>query len=126
MTPYNGSGANQALEACPPSPPTEFGSSNPQDSYILGRVLAHPSTTLDNVHLALLAYDGVRRERAQAVQQLSLELGRLSTFQLGLGADEQATAARIGGAGLWVGEGTMEADFCKAEEQFKALVGAKA
>ncbi|KZV87796.1 FAD/NAD(P)-binding domain-containing protein [Exidia glandulosa HHB12029] len=111
MTPYNGSGVNQAIE----------------DAYVLGRMLTHPKTTLETVESALKAYDFVRRERAQGVQELSLELGRLATFtedlQLQPGADPIAvTAARLEAAGKWVGEGDLEDDVRKAEENFSKFI----
>ncbi|OAX42236.1 FAD/NAD(P)-binding domain-containing protein [Rhizopogon vinicolor AM-OR11-026] len=49
MTPYLGAGAGQAIE----------------DAFVLGRLLAHPLTTLDNVHTALKAYQDVRLPFAQ-------------------------------------------------------------
>ncbi|KZV92699.1 hypothetical protein EXIGLDRAFT_768710 [Exidia glandulosa HHB12029] len=111
MTPYNGSGVNQAIE----------------DAYVLGRMLTHPKTTMETVESALKAYDSVRRERAQGVQELSLQLGRLATFtedlQLQPGADPIAvTAARLEAAGIWVGEGDLEDDVRKAEENFTKFI----
>ncbi|KZV87798.1 FAD/NAD(P)-binding domain-containing protein [Exidia glandulosa HHB12029] len=111
MTPYNGSGANQAIE----------------DAFVLGRMLAHPLCTRETVHHALKAYDSVRRERAQAIQELSFELGRLGTMTepFDESADvEAATSARLLSVGAWVGQGDMEEEVQKAEVNFKALVNA--
>ncbi|KZV78672.1 FAD/NAD(P)-binding domain-containing protein [Exidia glandulosa HHB12029] len=132
MTPYNGSGVNQAIEVrfSPRYIVIRDTSPNPyslQDAYVLGRMLTHPKTTMETVQSALKAYDSVRRERAQGVQELSLQLGRLATFteelQLQPGADPIAvTAARLEAAGKWVGEGDLEDDVRKAEENYSKFI----
>ncbi|EJD50169.1 FAD/NAD(P)-binding domain-containing protein [Auricularia subglabra TFB-10046 SS5] len=107
MTPHNGSGANQAFE----------------DAFVLGRLLTHPATNAMTAHLALQAYDAVRRPRAQAVAELSRELGRLGDFTAGLGDDEKATAARMASAGAWIWQGSIEEDVQKAVAHFESLIG---
>lgn len=51
-----------------------------QDSYILGRILAHPSMTADNVAEALKIYDAIRRPIASDVLERSLRIGFLYEF----------------------------------------------
>ncbi|KAG1867449.1 hypothetical protein C8R48DRAFT_793897 [Suillus tomentosus] len=55
MTPHFGAGAGQVIE----------------DVFVLGRLLAHPLTTLDNVPTALKAYQDVRLPFAQFVARQS-------------------------------------------------------
>lgn len=112
MTPHNGSGANQAFE----------------DAFVLGRLLTHPSTNLETVHHALQVYDAVRRPRAQAVAELSRELGQLGDFTADLemaeGDDEEAaTAKRMETAGSWIWQGSMEEDVQRALAMFESLIG---
>ncbi|OAX39284.1 FAD/NAD(P)-binding domain-containing protein [Rhizopogon vinicolor AM-OR11-026] len=66
MTPYMGAGAGQAMA----------------DAFVLGRLLAHPLTTLDNVHVALKVYQDVRLSVAQLVALNSKRAGRISQFNL--------------------------------------------
>lgn len=66
MTPYFGAGAGQAIE----------------DAFVLGRLLAHPLTTLDNVPAALKAYQDVRLPFAQYVARESTRTGRMLSFDL--------------------------------------------
>ncbi|KAG1719187.1 FAD/NAD(P)-binding domain-containing protein [Suillus lakei] len=61
MTPHLGAGAGQAME----------------DAFVLGRLLAHPLTTLDNVPAALKAYQDVRLPFAQFVARESARTGRM-------------------------------------------------
>ncbi|KAG1845154.1 hypothetical protein F4604DRAFT_211000 [Suillus subluteus] len=64
MTPYCGAGAGQAIE----------------DAFVLGRLLAHPLITLDNVPVALKAYQDVRLPFAQFVARESERTGKLFDF----------------------------------------------
>lgn len=64
MTPYFGAGAGQAIE----------------DGFILGRLLAHPITTLDNVPAALKAYQDVRLPFTQFVARESKRTGKMYEF----------------------------------------------
>ncbi|KAG0707085.1 hypothetical protein DFH29DRAFT_1066512 [Suillus ampliporus] len=61
MVPYFGAGAGQAME----------------DAFVLGRLLAHPLTTLDNVPVALKLYQDVRLPFAQSVARESERTGRM-------------------------------------------------
>lgn len=45
-----------------------------EDSYILGRLLGHPKTTLQTLHSSLVIYDEVRRPRGNKVLEYSLEV----------------------------------------------------
>ncbi|KIK41877.1 hypothetical protein CY34DRAFT_12766 [Suillus luteus UH-Slu-Lm8-n1] len=64
MTPYLGAGAGQAIE----------------DAFVLGRLLAHPLTTLDNVPTALKAYQDVRLPFTQSVARESKRTGNMYDF----------------------------------------------
>ncbi|KAG1734939.1 uncharacterized protein EDB91DRAFT_577444 [Suillus paluster] len=64
MTPHFAAGAGQAIE----------------DAFVLGRLLAHPLTTLDNVPAALKAYQDVRLPSAQFVARESERVGRIMDF----------------------------------------------
>ncbi|KII86084.1 hypothetical protein PLICRDRAFT_309836 [Plicaturopsis crispa FD-325 SS-3] len=64
MTPHCGAGAGQAIE----------------DAYILGRFLAHPSTTLKNISAVLRAYDEIRRPFANSIVSRSRSAGHLYMF----------------------------------------------
>ncbi|KIK34329.1 hypothetical protein CY34DRAFT_26880 [Suillus luteus UH-Slu-Lm8-n1] len=66
MTPFYAAGAGQALE----------------DAFVLGRLLAHPLTTLDNVSAALKTYQDVRLPFAQFVARESARTGRLLNFDM--------------------------------------------
>jgi salicylate hydroxylase len=65
MTPYCGAGAGQAIE----------------DAFVLGRLLAHPLTTLDNVLVALKAYQDVRLPFTQFVARESKRTGKMYDFR---------------------------------------------
>ncbi|KAG1873030.1 hypothetical protein DFJ58DRAFT_722202 [Suillus subalutaceus] len=65
MTPYCGAGAGQAIE----------------DAFVLGRLLAHPLTTLDNVPVALKAYQDVRLPFTQFVARGSGLTGKMYDFR---------------------------------------------
>lgn len=102
-----------------------------QDAYILARILTHPITTQENIPLALKAYDSVRRERTQAIQELSWRLGRLTCLMEDLnlepGADKYAeTARRLKEAGTWVNQGSMEDDVQRAVQNFQKLLAEQA
>ncbi|KAJ8597696.1 FAD/NAD(P)-binding domain-containing protein [Rhizopogon salebrosus TDB-379] len=64
MRPYLGAGAGQAIE----------------DAFVLGRLLAHSLTTLDNVPTALKAYQDVRLPFAQFVARESERTGYMLQF----------------------------------------------
>ncbi|KAH9897855.1 FAD/NAD-P-binding domain-containing protein [Cubamyces lactineus] len=64
MLPHLGAGAGQGIE----------------DAFVLARLLSHPSTTAENVEIALKAYSDVRRPRAQSVWDASLHTGRNYDF----------------------------------------------
>jgi len=48
---------------------------------VLGRLLAHPLTTLNNVHVALKTYQDVRLSVAQSVARNSIRAGRMIRFE---------------------------------------------
>ena len=57
-------------------------SSCTKDAFVLGRLLAHPLTTLDNVHVALKAYQDVRLSVAQSIALNSKRAGWIYQFNL--------------------------------------------
>lgn len=65
MTPFQGSGAGQAIE----------------DAYMLGLLLGHPSVTLDKVPIALAVYQQIRLPFANRIQRLSELAGWVTSFQ---------------------------------------------
>lgn len=82
MTPHLGAGASQAIEVrtiihniyeC-------VDSSCTKDAFVLGRLLAYPLTTLDNVHVALKAYQDVRMLSAQSIARIAEDRGDLLQF----------------------------------------------
>ncbi|KAG2362340.1 hypothetical protein BDR07DRAFT_1451204 [Suillus spraguei] len=72
MTPHFGAGAGQAME----------------DAFVLGRLLAHPLTTLDNVPAALKVYQDVRLPFVQFVARESASAGLLYDFDMSSAARE--------------------------------------
>lgn len=72
MLPHLGAGAGQGIE----------------DAYLLGKLLGHPQTTLENVDDVLKVYAAVRQPRAQRVWEGSRRAG--DVFDLRAGADRVA------------------------------------
>ncbi|KAF8217130.1 salicylate hydroxylase [Mycena galopus ATCC 62051] len=66
MTPYQGSGAGQAIE----------------DAYILATVLGHGRTTRENIPCALHIFDEIRRPEAIRVAEASRLNGRYFSFEI--------------------------------------------
>ncbi|KAG6380307.1 hypothetical protein JVT61DRAFT_8416 [Boletus reticuloceps] len=64
MTPHFGAGAVQAID----------------DAFILGRLLAHPLTSLSRARAALSIYEETRFPFARSVASFSLSTGRMHTF----------------------------------------------
>lgn len=65
MTPFQGSGAGQAVE----------------DAYMLGLLLGHPDVTLDKVPIALEIYQKIRLPFANRIQRHSELAGWVMSFQ---------------------------------------------
>ncbi|KAG1818113.1 uncharacterized protein BJ212DRAFT_1446574 [Suillus subaureus] len=115
MTPYCGAGAGQAIE----------------DAFVLGRLLAHPLTTLDNVPVALKAYQDVRLPFAQFVACESKRTGKMYDFRApgyydgtdrGNGREEmEVLKEKILDQWHWEskGEGGTVAEWEKAERQLQ-------
>jgi hypothetical protein len=55
-------------------------SSCTKDAFVLGRLLAHPLTTSDNVHAALKAYQDVRLPASHFVVRKSEDMGYMYEF----------------------------------------------
>jgi salicylate hydroxylase len=84
MTPHLGAGAGQAMEVR--TIIRKIMSTHlvlpTQDAFVLGRLLAHPLTTLDNVPAALKAYQDVRLPAAQLVARNSKHTGWMYQFNM--------------------------------------------
>ncbi|KAG1888349.1 hypothetical protein F4604DRAFT_1092037 [Suillus subluteus] len=82
MTPYCGAGAGQAIEVWHVHSADH---ANPslciKDAFVLGRLLAHSLTTLDNVPVALKAYQDVRLPFTQFVTRESGLTGKMYDFR---------------------------------------------
>lgn len=65
MSPFQGSGAGQAIE----------------DAFILGTLLGHPAVTLETVPIALKLYEQLRLPLANEVQRRSLQAAWTVSFQ---------------------------------------------
>jgi salicylate hydroxylase len=80
MEPHLGAGAGQAMEVRTIIRRTDANSSAAKDAFVLGRLLAHPLTTLSNVSTALKAYQVVRLPFAQFVARESERNGCLMSL----------------------------------------------
>ena len=79
MTPWQGSGASQALE----------------DAAVLAAVLSKIKTPAQ-IEAAFKAYDSIRRPRAQAIVDSSRQTGRiLTTLERDIGTDPQKLGAAL-------------------------------
>lgn len=100
-----------------------------KDAYVLGRLLADPSTTLDRVPTVLGIYDAIRRPIAIAISQSARELGvvyHLNTPELcdGLenndGEDRLARiSAEINKRWAWQWEGKVGDEWERAHRLLK-------
>ncbi|KAG1736169.1 uncharacterized protein EDB91DRAFT_1329694 [Suillus paluster] len=110
MTPYLGAGAGQAME----------------DAFVLGRILAHPLTTLDNVPTALKAYQDVRLPFTQFVARESERTGRMyeiDALRTSQGNEEmQAKKEQIVGQQNWGGGGGALAEWLEAEKKLQESI----
>ncbi|KAG0704178.1 hypothetical protein DFH29DRAFT_393929 [Suillus ampliporus] len=117
MTPHFGAGAGQAIE----------------DAFVLGRLLAHPLTTLDSVPAALKAYQDVRLPFSQFVARGSERAGYMVEFRLpgyydgtdrGNEREEmEVLKEKILGQWGWEREGGGIAQWLQAERQLQESVG---
>ncbi|KAG2126583.1 hypothetical protein DEU56DRAFT_959331 [Suillus clintonianus] len=117
MRPHLGAGAGQAIE----------------DAFVLGRLLAHPLTTLDKVPTALKVYQNVRLPFAQSVARESERTGYMYDFfspgyhdgtDRGNEQEEREVLKRkIVDQWNWAGEGGAVAEWLKAERQLQENVG---
>lgn len=113
MTPHFGAGAGQSIE----------------DAFVLGRLLAHPLTTLSNVPAALKAYQDVRLPFVQLIARRSERHGHMLQFCLpGYydGTDRGNTREEmeilkenILDQWDWEGEGSAVAEWVRAESQLQ-------
>ena len=82
MTPHFGAGAGQAIEVrARRNHSRDYANSYcTKDAFVLGRLLAHPLTTLDTVPAALKAYQDVRLPFAQFVAREAERTGYMYEF----------------------------------------------
>ncbi|KAG0707357.1 hypothetical protein DFH29DRAFT_1076389 [Suillus ampliporus] len=113
MTPYLSAGAGQAME----------------DAFVLGRLLAHPLTTLDNVPAALKAYQDVRLPFAQFVARESERTGHIFDVDVpntdrGNEQEElEIQKEKLLGQWRWEDEGGAVADWLEAARKLQESVG---
>ncbi|KAG2134803.1 hypothetical protein DEU56DRAFT_913583 [Suillus clintonianus] len=115
MTPYFGAGAGQAME----------------DAFVLGRLLAHPLTTLDNVPAALKAYQDVRLPFVQFLARESQRAGHMvdieppstdednAHVQANLDTQKEKVLAQFD----WASKGGAVAEWLEAERKFQESIG---
>ncbi|KAG1745182.1 hypothetical protein EDB19DRAFT_1906310 [Suillus lakei] len=113
MKPHLGAGAGQAIE----------------DAFVLGRLLAHPLTTFDNVPAALKAYQDVRLPFAQFVARESERIGYMYNFcspgyydgtdQGNEREEREILKGKIIDLRDWAAEGGAVAEWVKAERQLQ-------
>ncbi|KAG1819184.1 uncharacterized protein BJ212DRAFT_1298430 [Suillus subaureus] len=111
MTPHFGAGAGQAIE----------------DAFVLGRLLAHPLTTLDNVPAALKVYQDVRLLFAQSVARESARAGRLYDFDISSAANVQEELEirkeQLLAQWEWESKDSPVTEWLKAERKLQESIG---
>jgi salicylate hydroxylase len=130
MEPHLGAGAGQAMEVRTIIRRTDANSSAAKDAFVLGRLLAHPLTTLSNVSTALKAYQDVRLPFAQFVARESERNGYLMSldahgyYDADRGNGEpldflKGKILSIIDEGGWEGEGDAIAEWLQAEKKLR-------
>ncbi|KAG1737580.1 uncharacterized protein EDB91DRAFT_1140799 [Suillus paluster] len=115
MEPHFGAGAGQAME----------------DAFVLGRLLAHPLTTLDSVPAALKVYQDVRLPLVQSLARESERTGRLyhldslSTDQGNEREELEIQRGKILSQWKWEGEGSAVSQWLEAERKLQDIAGLK-
>jgi salicylate hydroxylase len=107
MTPHQGIGGGSVIE----------------DAYILGLLLAHPSTNLTNIVHVLKIYESIRLPFVQRVAEQSRANGLLYEF-LGPKSKElslEALGEEIGKSFEWLGVGGCKEEWERAEAMLEAL-----
>ncbi|KAG0703572.1 hypothetical protein DFH29DRAFT_916140 [Suillus ampliporus] len=111
MTPYSAAGAGQAIE----------------DAFVLGRLLAHPLTTLDHVPAALKAYQDVRLPFTQFVARESERTGDVLNVDVPNTDQEheelEIRKEKVLGQLKWEDEGGAVADWLEAAIKLRESVG---
>ncbi|KAF4593195.1 hypothetical protein EYR38_008907 [Pleurotus pulmonarius] len=113
MTPHQGVGGGQAIE----------------DAHLLGRLLAHPKTTKDNLPTVLQIYQDIRLPFAQQKAERSRLNGLMyefnhPEFQVNSRSsrDEmEALGKAVGETFSWLAEGGCDDDWVEAEERLNKL-----
>ncbi|KAG2131627.1 hypothetical protein DEU56DRAFT_452975 [Suillus clintonianus] len=112
MTPNFAAGAGQAME----------------DAFVLGRLLAHPLATLDNVPAALKAYQDVRLPFSQFVARESRRTGRMivdppSTDRENAQAELEILKEKILAQLQWEDKDDAVGEWLEAERKLQESVG---
>jgi len=134
MTPHFGAGAGQAIEVRAIIRQTiRTGSLCAKDAFLLGRLLAHPLTTLDDVPAALKAYQDVRLPFAQFIARESDRTGHMFDFAMpeyydgtDKGNEEEELEIlkeKILGQWNWESEGGPLVEWLEAERKLQESVG---
>jgi salicylate hydroxylase len=107
MTPHQGMGGGSAIE----------------DAYILGLLLAHPSTNLTNIVQVLKIYESIRLPFVQRVVEQSRTNGLLYEFldPRSEGFSLEALGEEIGKSFAWLGVGGCKEEWERAEIMLKDL-----
>jgi salicylate hydroxylase len=101
---------------------------------VLGRLLAHPLTTLDNVHVALKTYQDIRLSVAQFIGRKSEDLGYMYEFDApgyydGTDRGNEGEELELLKEKIvedqrgWDGEGGAVAGWLRAERKLQESVG---
>lgn len=109
-----------------------------KDAFILGRLLAHEGTNIENIKTALKVYEDVRLPIANAMVERSWNTGLLYEFIVAPGGGswcgvEPSSAEGLGmiagaidDAWSWQSEELPQVDWLRAEEQLRRLIRSQA
>ncbi|KAG2130017.1 hypothetical protein BD769DRAFT_1666951 [Suillus cothurnatus] len=116
MTPHFGAGAGQSME----------------DAFVLGRLLAHPLTTLSKVPAALKTYQDVRLPIAQSIARGSEHMGNIYQFCLpgyydgtdrgNMREEIEILKEKILDLWSWEGEGGAITEWVQAESHLREIL----
>ncbi|KAL4256654.1 FAD/NAD(P)-binding domain superfamily protein [Pleurotus pulmonarius] len=114
MTPHQGVGGGQAIE----------------DAHLLGRLLAHPKTTKDNLPAVLQIYQDIRLPFAQKKAERSRLNGLMYEFNhpdfrvnsKSSRVEMEALGKAVGETFGWLAKGGCDDDWMEAEERLNKLV----
>ncbi|KAG1903716.1 uncharacterized protein F5891DRAFT_947122, partial [Suillus fuscotomentosus] len=123
MTPHFGAGAGQAIEV------DYVISLCTRNAFVLGRLLAHPLTTSDNLPAALKAYQEVHLPFAQFVARESGRRGRMWDFELSstvrgeVQEELKIQKEKLLAQWEWEGKDRPVAEWLEAERKLQESIG---